>query len=67
MQRNLFDGAFYVWREHLVCHSVANQLKMYDNAMEVFCDTRDIEAKEYAMCQLNTLEEIFGKGFFKND
>lgn len=41
--------------------------KLYDNAMEVFCDTRDIEAKEYAMCQLNTLEEIFGKGFFKND
>lgn len=30
MQRNLFDGAFYVWREHLVCHSVANQLKMYE-------------------------------------
>lgn len=29
MQRNLFDGAFYVWREHLVCHSVASQLKMY--------------------------------------
>lgn len=38
--------------------------KMYDNAMEVFCDTRDIEAKEYAMCRLNTLEEIFGKELF---
>ena len=38
--------------------------KMYDNAMEVFCDTRDIEAKEYAMCRLNTLEAIFGKELF---
>lgn len=71
-----FADAFKAGASHVLSLPLSQRLtdeererarKLYDNAMEVFCDTRDIEAKEYAMCQLNTLEEIFGKGFFKND
>lgn len=71
--KDSFADAFKAGASHALSLPLSQRLtdeerervrKMYDNAMEVFCDTRDIEAKEYAMCRLNTLEEIFGKELF---
>lgn len=41
--------------------------KRFTQTMEVFCTTRDVEAKSHAMCKLNTLEYVFGKVFFEEE